>query len=324
MGYPHREVVAKPFLKWAGGKTQLLSTFEKYYPAELLHGKVSRYIEPFVGSGAVLFHIMQHYEIETAFIADINYDLINTYKVVKHHVDSLIEHLREMEAGFLPASHEQRKAIYYSIRQEYNQGQREAGIENSQQSIKRAAQLIFLNKTCFNGLYRVNKEGEFNVPIGRYKNPKICDDANLIAVSKVLQHVNIIQGDYKQCREYIRENSFVYFDPPYRPLNKTANFTSYNKYDFNDAQQIELARFYRELAQDKGVYLMLSNSNPKNVDENDVFFDELYKGFNIYSVNARRAINSKGDKRGEITELVITNYDAGGERRRTNEKPQVL
>lgn len=317
MGNPHREAVAKPFLKWAGGKTQLLSTFDRYYPAELLNGKISRYIEPFVGSGAVLFHVMQNYKVKTAYIADINYDLINTYQVVKHHVDSLIEQLGEMEAAFLPASQEQQKALYYSIRREYNQGQTAAGTEDSQLSIKRAAQLIFLNKTCFNGLYRVNKEGEFNVPMGLYKNPKICDAANLTAVSKVLQHVNILHGDYKQCREHIRKNSFVYFDPPYRPLNKTANFTSYNKYDFDDAQQIELARFYRELARKKGVYLMLSNSDPKNVDENDVFFDELYKGFNIYSVNARRAINSKGDKRGEITELVITNYDAcGGSRER--------
>ena len=325
MSYRHKEAVAKPFLKWAGGKTQLLSTFDKYYPEELLNGGIKRYIEPFVGSGAVLFHIMQNFKIESAYITDINYDLINAYKVVKHNANNLIDYLKELEINFLRLPDEQRKVFYYTIRDAYNQGK--AGFcyrKNSKQTIKRAAQFIFLNKTCFNGLYRVNKDGLYNVPMGSYKNPKICDNVNLMAVSDVLQNVHILHSDYKQCKKYINSNSLVYFDPPYRPLNKTASFTSYNEYDFDDSKQIELAQFYREVGQDKQAYLMLSNSNPKNVDKNDTFFEELFEGFNIYNVNARRAINSKGEKRGQIKELVITNYDIYGESRRANEEYQIL
>ncbi|NYE58028.1 DNA adenine methylase [Carboxydothermus ferrireducens] len=193
--------------------------------------------------------------------------------------------------------------MYYEIRDEYNS--KVSSIDHI--DIERAAKFIFLNRTCFNGLYRVNKEGKFNVPYGDYKNPTICDERNLYLVSSLLQKVQIFAGDYRESAKYISKDSFVYFDPPYRPLNKTSNFTSYSKSDFTDKDQIELARFYAQM-NELGAFLLLSNSDPKNEDPNDNFFDDLYKDFNIYRVMARRSINSDGRGRGLIKELLITNY----------------
>jgi DNA adenine methylase len=174
-------------------------------------------------------------------------------------------------------------------------------------AVKRTAQLIFLNRTCYNGLFRVNSKGAFNVPHGSYKKPVICDEDNLNAVAEVLQRATILLGDFETCRKYVHAGTFAYFDPPYRPLNKTSSFTSYAVKPFDDAEHVRLANLYKSLHQ-SGAKLMLSNSDPHNEDPGDDFFDALYAGFNIYRVQANRMINSKPEGRGPITELLITNY----------------
>ncbi len=294
---------AKPFVKWAGGKGQLLDTFEQYYPLLLLEGCIRRYIEPFVGGGAVLFEILQKYRIEEAFIFDINEDLINTYIVIKNNVDALVEYLSGLEYRYLKLSKDVRKEMYYEVREAYNS----RTLKNNQLDIERAAQFIFLNRTCFNGLYRVNRAGFFNVPSGDYKNPTICDEKNLYAASSLLQRVHIFTGDYRESIRYADRYSFVYFDPPYRPLNVTSNFTSYSKFDFTDEDQVQLAHFFAEM-NDAGALIMLSNSDPKNENPDDNFFDELYGKFYIHRIKAKRAINSNGGRRGLVSEILVTNY----------------
>lgn len=300
----------RPFLKWAGGKTQLLPVINEKLPhEELKNGTIRTYIEPFVGSGAVLFDVLKKYpQIEEAFIYDINPELINTYNSIKYDVESLINILDKMESDYIPLDNENRKKYYYNQRQEFNDTLDDFSIYNeSDYSIQRAAQFIFLNRTCFNGLYRVNKKGLFNVPMGQYKNPKICNSELLRDVSKFLERVSIHLGDYRESYDPTDKSTFVYFDPPYRPLNASSSFTSYSKYDFNDKNQQELSEYYRKL-DEKGAYLMLSNSDPKNVSSSDNFFDDLYEGYNINRVKASRRINSNAKKRGEITELLISNY----------------
>ena len=291
-------MIAKPFLKWAGGKTQILAQIDENLPKELKEGKIKKYIEPFVGGGAVLFYLLQKYEFKEVIINDINEDLMLSYKVIKNDVNRLIEELSSLRDEFLSLDEERRRDFYYRVRDEFNNNK-------DYDEVKRVAQFIFLNKTCYNGLYRVNKKGEFNVPYGRYKNPKIFDEDNLIAVSKLLKNVKILCGDFEIVDEYVDEESFVYFDPPYKPLNKTSSFTSYTKYDFNDDDQIRLAKFYRKLDK-RGAKLMLSNSY--NVE----FFERLYEGFNIKKVVAKRMINCKGDMRkNDIYEFLIMNYYIG-------------
>ncbi len=295
---------AQPFIKWAGGKGQLLSTFREFYPEALSTGKIKRYVEPFVGGGAVLFYVLQSFSVEEVVIIDVNGDLINTYKAVRDHVDCLMRSLKDIESRYLPQDMEVRKETYYSIRKAFNSRK----VHDSQVDTEKACQFIFLNKTCFNGLYRVNKSGSFNVPFGDYKNPTICDTENLTAVSTLLKKVEILRGDFRKVSGYVNSNSFVYFDPPYRPLNTTSSFTSYSKQDFTDDDQIALAEFYRKL-HNTGALLMLSNSDPRNVDPLDDFFDDLYKGFNVHRVQAKRAINSKGGSRGPLSEILVTNYE---------------
>lgn len=293
----------KPFVKWAGGKGSLLNQINKYYPVELKDGEINCYIEPFVGGGAVLINILQNYSIKEAYALDINLDLINSYNVIKNNVNELIENLKIKENEFLSLDKEDRKVYYYKVRKEYNSYK----LEKDEMSIKKAVQFIFLNRTCFNGLYRVNKLGDFNVPMGNYKNPTICDEENLRALSRLIKNVKFEYGDYKTSKKYIQENTFVYFDPPYRPLNITSGFTSYTKEDFNDDNQRELSRYYRQL-HNNAVKVMLSNSNPKNTNKDDNFFEDIYDGFNINKVYAKRMINSNSSGRGEISELLITNY----------------
>lgn len=293
----------KPFVKWAGGKGQLLDIFEQFYPVLLREGGIRRYIEPFVGGGAVLFDILQKYQIEEAFIFDINEDLINTYIVIKNNVDALVEYLSDLEYRYLKMSKDARKKMYYQVREAYNS----RTLKNNQPDIERAAQFIFLNRTCFNGLYRVNRAGLFNVPYGDYKNPTICDEKNLYAASALLQKVHIFNGDYKESFKYVNRYSFVYFDPPYRPLNVTSNFTSYSKFGFSDEDQVQLANFFAEM-NNTGASLMLSNSDPKNENPDDNFFDELYGKFYIHRIKAKRAINSNGRGRGLVSEIIVTNY----------------
>lgn len=293
----------KPFVKWAGGKNSLIPQLTKYYPLELKDGTIERYIEPFVGGGAVLIDILQRYKVKEAYAFDINIDLINCYNVIKNNVEELIKQLEKKEKNFISLDNEERQKYFYDIREEYNSYK----LKN-ELNIKRASEFIFLNKTCFNGLYRVNKDGKFNVPCGKYKNPTICDSNNLRNLSGLIANVVFEYGDYRQSEQYVNNNTFVYFDPPYRPISTTSGFTSYTKENFNDADQIELAKYYDKLSL-KNAKLMLSNSNPKNINENDTFFEKIYKGFYINEVFAKRMINSNAKERGQISELLITNYE---------------
>lgn len=301
---------AKPFLKWAGGKKQLLAEFEKRFPNELKTGEIRRYVEPFVGGGAVFFHVAQKFNFEKCYIFDINEELILTYKVVKKDVDDLIEILKTLESGFLKLNKKKRESFYYAVREKFNDNKAKLNFNryNSNNWIERAAQIIFLNRTCFNGLFRVNSNGEFNVPFGKYKNPKILNEDNLRKASKLLSITQIHKGDFTKCKKFIDEHTFVYLDPPYRPLNQTSSFTSYSKANFTDDDHIRLAEFYETLNA-KGAKLILSNSDPKNEKPDDNFLDQLYSGFKIERVPARRAINCNGEKRGAISELIITNYN---------------
>ncbi len=294
-----KEVKIKPFLKWAGGKGQLIEKIERFYPFDK---KINKYAEPFIGGGAVLFDILNKFELEKIYISDVNLELLNCYKVIKEKVQELINELKRFENEFLVKVKEDRKEYYYTKREQFNK----LKLENNNEEVKRAALMIFLNRTCFNGLYRVNKKGLFNVPMGDYKNPKICDEENLINISKKLKNVDIIYGDYKKSYDFIDENTFVYFDPPYRPLNQTSSFTSYTEYTFGDKEQIELSEYFK-LLNEKGAKLLLSNSDPKNENIEDNFFDDLYKEFDINRIEASRAINSNGGKRGKITEILVNN-----------------
>lgn len=292
--------IAKPFLKWAGGKTQLLNKIEKHLPDNIKTDSFT-YIEPFVGSGAVLFWMLEKFpNLEKAVINDINEDLINSYLTIKYNVRDLIEILKKWEVEYhgLVDDLEAKKEYYYEKRTLFN-------ARSSEQTIQSAI-FIFLNRTCFNGLYRVNRKNEFNVPIGSYKRPQICNEENLLAVSDVLQKVEILNGDYSETINYTDDNTFFYFDPPYKPLSETSSFNSYAKDEFDDAEQIRLKEFC-DLLDEQNHKWILSNSDVKGKDKNNNFFDDLYAAFNINRVNARRSINANASKRGKLTELLITN-----------------
>ena len=288
-----------PFLKWAGGKGQLLAEISKYYPFD--GANITKYAEPFVGGGAVLFDILGKYELEAVYISDINVELINTYRAVRDSAGELIERLEKLQAGYLPLDGESRRAVYITNRERFNSIVLGSGVD-----VEKAALMIFLNRTCFNGLYRVNRKGQFNVPIGSYKNPLICDAENLLAVSQKLQNVEIVCGDFTESSDFIDEHTFAYFDPPYRPLTETANFTSYTETEFDDDEQIRLAHFADRMSA-KGARVVVSNSDPQNADSSDDFFDRLYSMYSIYRVAASRMINSNSSARGKISELLISN-----------------
>lgn len=302
---------AVPFFKWAGGKNQLIPDFDERFPLELRDGSLDRYVEPFVGGGAVFFHVLQSFPIRESIICDVNEELILTYQVIKQDLDALIPLLSGYQEEYDRLDEAGRFSFYYSVRDEMNGKRR--GFDFTRYGpawIERAAQLLFLNRTCFNGLFRVNSKGEFNVPFGRYKNPRVVNDENLRKVSSLLSRTTILLGDFSTCQEYIDERTFVYIDPPYRPLNRTAKFTSYSRDGFSDDDQVRLFRFFSAL--DKaGAKAMLSNSDPKNEDPEDCFFDDLYREFRIERVLAKRMINSMGDRRGEINEIIVMNYGNG-------------
>lgn len=299
---------AKPFLKWVGGKRQLLDQFEELYPTELKLKKIKNYYEPFVGGGAVFFDVAQKYEIENAYLYDINEELILTYKVIQKDVTKLIEFLYKYDSFYKKLNEKKQKEYYYEIRENFNLQRFNIDYNKySENWIPRAAQTIFLNRTCFNGLFRFNSKGGFNSPMGRYKNPKILDEQNLLSVSKLFEIATIRKADFKEVRNDIKNNSFVYFDPPYRPISETASFTSYSKFNFQDDEQLQLASLFYDL-NEQGHYLMLSNSDPKNTNPEDDFFETIYANFNIQRVDAKRSINSDPNKRNSIKEIVVTNY----------------
>lgn len=296
-------IEAKPFLKWAGGKGQLLSQLSEHLPDKIRERSFT-YIEPFVGGGAMLFYMLQHFgNIRKAVINDVNEDLMLTYRIIKEDVEALITNLEKIERGYLTLTDQnERCQLFYEIRERYNQ--------HVGDDIERASQLMFLNKTCFNGLFRVNKRGLFNVPFGRYANPTICNAEVLRADSKLLQSANveICQGDYAQTIQYVDELTFIYLDPPYRPLDATSSFTSYAKGDFNDDDQRALAGFCHQLSE-RGCLWMESNADCSAKNPEDTFFEELYRDYRIERVYASRFINANPNKRGKLTELLIKNYE---------------
>ncbi|MEG1563882.1 MAG: DNA adenine methylase [Bacteroides sp.] len=296
-----KQYTAKPFIKWVGGKGQLVKTFESLLPNGFSNIEDITYIEPFIGGGAMLFFMLQKFSnIKKAIINDVNPNLIKAYKAVKHTPESLIQSLLAIQKEYLNISEEdKRKEFYLTIRKRFNEGHL-SDIDNT-------IYFIFLNRTCFNGLYRVNSKGEFNVPFGKYSNPTICHTSTLYADSELLQKVEIISGDFEETEKYVSGNTFVYFDPPYRPLDTTSSFNSYAKETFDDNEQIRLKKYVDKLTS-KQCLIMLSNSDGKGRNPKDIFFDELFEDYIIERVYASRSVNSDPEKRGKLTELLIRNY----------------
>lgn len=298
-------LMAKPFLKWAGGKRQLITEIESALPKNIHKKNELTYIEPFIGSGAIMFWFLQKFKnVRKAVINDINGDLTKAYTIIKEEPYLLIDSLSLIQSKYYSLKDdEDRKSFFLEKRDEFN-SRHLSYLDNT-------ALLIFLNRTCFNGLYRVNSKNHFNVPFGKYDKPKICDPETIIADSTVLQRVTILNGDYKETLKHATKDTFFYFDPPYKPISKTSSFNSYAKDTFDDAAQIRLKNFCDELSV-KNYQWLLSNSDPKNTNPNDNFFDDLYSGntISIRRVKAKRSINSDSSKRGEIHELLISNYDS--------------
>ena len=283
---------ARPFLKWAGGKTQMLGVLVDRQPPTPADGRAA-YFEPFLGGGALFFRLQRP---GTATLSDLNPVLIETFEVVRDHVDDLACKLGALQERYLACDDEQRAELYYTVR-----------AERPEEPLDIAARMIFLNKTCYNGLYRVNRKGEFNVPHGRYKNPRIQDCETLLAASKALESATLQQADFEQACESAQAGDFVYFDPPFYPLSETSSFTSYTADDFGPDDQVRLKELCDRLSE-RGVHVMVSNSPHE-------FIKGLYQGsrhfvdYRIEELPARRMINSRGDRRVGITELVITNYE---------------
>lgn len=296
------QVIAKPFLKWCGGKSKVIPQIQRYFPSAIEAGKITRYIEPFLGGGSMLLYILKTYpSIEEVIVNDINSDLIGLWEIVKNRVDDLIYALSRIEFDYLEYNEEENKRNFYdTIKQSFNH---QRSIDpNYSYSLDCAVQFLFLNKTGFNGLYRVNQNGKFNVPYGKYIKPRICDPENLRTVSKLLNDrmVQFVCGSYERLEKLMNITSFTYFDPPYRPLSSSSNFTSYARSGFNDVGQVKLSEFFKRT---QG-YKMLSNSQTQ-----DGFFEALYKDKFIHTIQAPRSINCQGNKRQPIDELLITNYN---------------
>ena len=300
----NRSLKLKPFVKWAGGKGRLLSQLDENLPQFLYTSNEVCYIEPFVGGGAMLFHMMQEFtNITKIVINDINEELITCYRIIKDNPENLVSKLKRIEDRFLSENQEIRQELYYAYRDEYNN-------KTNLTNVDKCALFIFLNRTCFNGLHRVNLKGGFNVPYGRYANPTICDKDTLLAISKALKRIDITikSGDYRNVLVDITNpaNSFVYLDPPYRPLLGENNFRAYSKGPFSDQQQEELKAFCDELT-GLGARWMQSNSDSKNEDGSS-YFEDLYENYIFQTIYAPRAINAFGEGRGKISESLIKNY----------------
>lgn len=292
---------AKPFIKWVGGKGQLIEQLEAKLPADFDNWKNATYIEPFIGGGAMLFYMLQqHPNIKHAVINDINSDLITCYKIVRDNVEQLIPALRDIQAQYYALSNmDAKREMFMATRQRYN--------EKNLDPVENTTLFFFLNRTCFNGLYRVNKKGLFNVPCGKYLQPIFCDEITLRADSELLKRVEILEGDFERTLQYAKGMTLFYFDPPYRPLSDTSSFKDYTKEAFNDDSQIRLKKFCDKIVA-AGHNFMLSNSDCKGKNEEDNFFDLLYDGYFIDKVMATRNVNANGAKRGKISELLIHSY----------------
>lgn len=292
---------AKPFIKWVGGKGQLISQLEALLPSDFDSWTDVTYMEPFVGGGAMLFHVLQTYRnITKAVINDINEDLATCYRIIRDQPKELIEGLEEIQREYNFLRDEDSRRDYFLKKRSLYNTKNLVDIQNS-------ALFIFLNRTCFNGLYRVNKSGLFNVPFGRYASPTICNKETIMADSRLLQKVEILNGDFETVLSKASGNTFFYFDPPYRPLSSTSSFNDYAKEDFNDESQVRLKRFC-DLIDQSGFHFLLSNSDCRGKDGTDMFFDELYSNYHIERVLAARCVNANGSKRGKLTELAIRNY----------------
>lgn len=292
---------AKPFIKWVGGKSQLIEQLDAMLPADFGNWENATYIEPFAGGGAMLFYMLQRYpNIQRAVINDVNQDLTTCYCTVRDFPDELINSLSGIEREYLTLpSEEERRAFFMESRVHYN--------EKNLDPIENTTLFIFLNRTCFNGLYRVNKRGQFNVPFGKYKNPTICDAATIRKDSETLQRVEILTGDFEDTFNSAEGNTLFYFDPPYRPLSDTSSFNDYTKDSFNDDAQIRLKEYCDKVNQ-AGYKFMLSNSDCKGKNKEDNFFDLLYGDYEIERVLASRNVNSNPSKRGKLTEILVHNY----------------
>ena len=297
--------MARPFLKWAGGKRQLLPEIEGRLPSDI--AECTTYVEPFIGGGAVLFHLLGRYDFDSVHISDLNPELTLCYRMLQADARSVASSLQVLIDSY-PTDHEERKTVYYAIRDDWNSRVDVLEELSSDQLVTRVAQTLFLNKTCFNGLFRVNRGGGFNVPIGSYVNPSFQTEEELVEVQEALQGVTIHTSPFQECVNWVDDSSFVYFDPPYRPLSDTSNFVSYSRGDFDDGDQGALSEIFKEL-NSRGVRALLSNSDPKNTEGEDEFFDEMYEDFTIERVSASRAINSNPSRRGRIKELLIRNYE---------------
>ena len=295
-------VKAKPFIKWVGGKTQLLEQLDDKLPADFGNWENVTYIEPFVGGGAMLFYMLQRYtNICHAVINDVNSDLTTCYRIVRDFPIQLIQSLQDIEQSYLSLrTEESRRDFYLTMRARYN--------EKNHHPVVNTTLFFFLNRTCFNGLYRVNKSGAFNVPFGKYTNPTICDPETILRDSELLQNVEILNGDFENTFGYANGNTLFYFDPPYRPLSNTSSFNDYTKDAFNDDAQVRLKR-YCDRINETGYYFMLSNSDCKGKNEIDDFFDVLYGEYQIGRVWASRSVNSNASKRGKLTEILVHNYE---------------
>lgn len=296
-------IIPKPFVKWAGGKGHLITQLEALFPEGIMARGNVTYIEPFVGGGAMLFHVLQKYKaINKVIINDINPDLISCYNLIKQNPHDLIDELQILQSQYKNLDENSRKQLYYNLRDLYN--------TRTVNRTKQAALFIFLNQTCFNGLYRVNSKSEFNVPCGKYKNPHICNEDVIMADHKILNSVELIilNEDYKKILSQIdhKGNVFVYLDPPYMPLSVTSYFKQYSSSPFGDKEQIELHDSCQRL-DEAGIHFMLSNSDCKTEDGQS-FFEKLYSEFNTERISARRYINAHTEKRDFLSEVVIRNY----------------
>ena len=294
----------KPFLHWAGGKSRLISQINQYLPHEDFKAKkLTKYIEPFVGGGALFFYLIQKYDFEYVCLSDLNADLIVTYKTIKKYPNELINELQKIKNKYFDKNPDEQKQMFLDTRDLFNE-QIVNPYVSSEDWVTRSCLFIFLNKTCFNGLYRVNSKNKFNSPFGKHVKPKIFEPENLLAMSKILQNIDLRISSYEECRYVCDDKTFIYFDPPFRPISDTSNFTGYTSSKFDDSSQKDLFDFIKTLS----CKWMLSNSEPKNTNENDNFFGDLYSGYSVQRVLANRCINSDATKRNKIFELLITNY----------------